>query len=99
MHIDWTLNFSDLITLGGVLMATGMMMWKMHTRLLRVESWIETEGLRYEKSLTILDTIGTALTKVSALYEAQEKRVNVLETRIDRHHENSGMHCQGKERL
>lgn len=92
MHIDWTLNISDMLTIAGVLSACGAIIWQMNKRLMKVEYWIELEGGRADKALNVLETVGTALAKVSACYEMTIQRIDNMEDRLNRHHEDVSIH-------
>ena len=91
-HIDWTINFSDVITMLAFVLSGAMIVWKMHNRLLAVEMWIKLEGEKYDKALAILSSVGDALTRVTTLYESMDKRIDKVEGSIEKHHSDLHLH-------
>jgi hypothetical protein len=86
VHVDWTVNVENMLVMGGVIVSLVALFWKMHTRLIRVEQWIEIEGDRTDRALNVMETMSLALERVSTLYEQHEKRMDRMQGHCDRTH-------------
>jgi len=77
---------ADLLVILGfaisVVAATLKMQVNTHIRLTIIEKWIEGEGGRADKALAVLDSVGTALARVTTLYEELSHRVDRMDARL-----------------
>ena len=84
MRLDWTINISDILLAASFLVSAIVILWKMHSRLLVLETWMKLEG-----------NVAQSLVKITTLFEMNQMRVDELEKRLNRHHEDVNLHLHG----
>ena len=92
MHIDWTINIENILAMIGMFCAATAVIVNLNNRLSKIERWIQQDGERMIRAMQVLDSLGSALTRVATLFEGQKERVDTMERRMDRHHENDKIH-------
>lgn len=81
-HIDWTINFSDILVMLGFLTAAAAVLFKMHIRVVLLEDWMERHQGEADKYIGVIDSVGKALEKVTTLYENQDDRLDSHSDRL-----------------
>lgn len=99
LHIDWTINFTQLMSVIGLIITVITGTWglkglleRMNVRIARVEDWIKIEGDRYGKAIGVLDALGRSFERVTILYENMDKKVSRMDDEVDDHIKDFGIH-------